>query len=309
MARSPRPEVAPSRRLLSGPDAQAAAFFDRLMDGPLRLGADPPPPPSAVGGWAVRGKLGWGGASVVYQASRPTPAGPQRAALKLATRDVDGVRDQFAHEARMLRRLAPPIVPALLDVGVAADGRPYLALEPVDGQRSSDHARKLTPLQRLLLGWRLCRAVETLHDRGIVHADLKPEHLIVRPDGTVAVLDLGLARRPGREAPQGLGLTPEFAAPEQVLGEPVGFPADVYALGLLLFEVIGGARQRVPWALGDSGLDLPDPPEPGSAWAALDASLAAVLRTATDADPAHRYPSAGVLVRALDAVLDATAGA
>ena len=307
----------PADLLDDAPEAeQAEALFDRLLAGPLHLaGADGLEAPTHAGPWALGARIGTGGLSTVYVAIRPTAAGPQRAAVKLAKRSGDETAALFAHEARLLQRLPTPAVAHLLDAGESADGRAYLALERIEGRSVSAVARDQTAWERLLLLWRVCRAVGGLHQQEVVHGDLKPDHLVLRPDGTVVVLDLGLARDlrdPAAPASgRRLGLTPEFAAPEQILGEPVGTAADVYALGLVIREVLEGCRTHVPWAVGgetDAEIDLSEA-APGASGALTGRYVGEVLRTALQTDPARRYPTAGALARALDDVLDAVAEA
>ena len=307
----------PADLLDDAPEAeQAEALFDRLLAGPLHLaGADGLEAPTHAGPWALGARIGTGGLSTVYVAIRPTAAGPQRAAVKLAKRSGDETAALFAHEARLLQRLPTPAVAHLLDAGESADGRAYLALERIEGRSVSAVARDQTAWERLLLLWRVCRAVGGLHQQEVVHGDLKPDHLVLRPDGTVVVLDLGLARDlrdPAAPASgRRLGLTPEFAAPEQILGEPVGTAADVYALGLVIREVLEGCRTHVPWAVGgetDAEIDLSEA-APGASGALIGRYVGEVLRTALPTDPARRDPTAGALARALDDVLDAVAEA
>ena len=295
------------------PEVRAAeALFDRLMDGPLRL-ADPdgPEAPERVGGWELGERIGQGGLSTVYEAIRPGPAGTERAAVKLAKRPGDATAALFAHEADLLGRLRAPGLARLLGAGAHDDGRPYIALERVEGQRLSAYAQTRTAWERLLLLWRVCQTVEGIHLEDVVHGDLKPDHLLVRPDGTVAVLDLGLARDLRQPAPEAaarrLGLTPEFAAPEQILGGAVGRPADVYAMGLVIREVLEGRRRHLPWAAGgeaDVTIALPDDARAPSG-VPLGRYVGDVLRTALQTDPARRFPTAGALAQALDDVFDA----
>ncbi len=291
---------------------EAEALFDRLMDGPLRL-ADPvgPEAPERVGAWELGERIGQGGLSTVYEATRPAPAGTERAAVKLAKRPGDATEALFAHEADLLGRLRAPGLARLLDAGTHDDGRPYIALERIEGQRLSAYAQSRNAWERLLLLWRVCQTVEGIHLEDVVHGDLKPDHLLVRNDGTVAVLDLGLARDLRQPAPEAaarrLGLTPEFAAPEQILGGEVGREADVYALGLVIREVLEGQRRHLPWAAGgeaDASIELPDDARAPSG-VPLGRYVGAVLRTALQTDPARRFPTAGALAQALDDVFDA----
>ena len=301
MTAAPSHELGPGAPHLGDEEREAATFFDRLMNGPLRLGdAEGPDAPGHVGPWALRARIGRGGMSTVYHAVRDTPRGPQEAALKLAKRAGGEIDALFEHEARILRQLGPPRVVGLLDAGRHADGRPFLAMEAAAGTRVTTQARGESDWGRLLLLWRVCRCVAGLHADRVVHGDLKPEHVVVRPDGTITLLDLGLALDlTTAETPQParLGVTPEFAAPEQILREPVSCATDVYALGLVMHEVLTGER-RIPWSLsGDAGLALDG----------LAAPLADVLQTALQTDPAERYPDADALAAALDGVLDAFA--
>lgn len=312
---TPRPAVPGGRDALPDPlvdddDQRAAALFDRLMAGPLRLAApDGPEAPERVGEWTIRERIGTGGLSTVHVAIRSSPAGPETAALKLAKRPGDETDALFAHEAALLRRLRTGVV-HLLDAGAHDDGRSYLALELIEGRPLAAVAGEQSAWERLLLLRRLCRTVEGLHQEDVVHADLKPDHLFVRDDGAIVVIDLGLARDLRQsEAPSDarrLGLTPEFAAPEQILGGEVGPAADVYALGLVIREILEGRRRHLPWVAGgeaEVGLDLPDDARAPSG-APLERYVEDVLRTALQPDPARRFPTAGALAQALDDVLD-----
>ena len=297
-------------------DTGADGFFHDLTGGGLGVPEDPlAGVPERVGPWRLVCEVGKGGMGTVYLAERDDGTFAQRAAVKLAKRSGDETAALFAHEARLLQRLPTPAVAHLLDAGESADGRAYLALERIEGRSVSAVARDQTAWERLLLLWRVCRAVGGLHQQEVVHGDLKPDHLVLRPDGTVVVLDLGLARDlrdPAAPASgRRLGLTPEFAAPEQILGEPVGTAADVYALGLVIREVLEGCRTHVPWAVGgetDAEIDLSEA-APGASGALIGRYVGEVLRTALQTDPARRYPTAGALARALDDVLDAVAEA
>ena len=253
MTASPGP---PDSQQADGPTADKSpdekkveAFFNRLMRGPLQLralgartpetpGLKPPTTSGGIGPWTLGPRLGRGGMSHVYEATRDTPSGPQKAALKVALHASSKAHALFQREARLLTHLGTGHVAHVLDTGVHTDGRPYLALELVEGQRVTQAARHRSVRERVRVVLRACQAVAHLHDAGIVHGDLKPEHLIVRADGTVTVLDLGLAidlASTSTTAPDTKkSLTPEFAAPEQILGEPLHRSTYVYALGLVL---------------------------------------------------------------------------
>lgn len=314
-------------------DNEAKAFFDRLMRGPLQLRNDSATSArtlthaegrNGIGPWTLGPQIGRGGMSHVYEASRETPSGTQHAALKLARHASAKARALFRREAQVLTRLGTRHVAAVMDAGIHTDGRPYLALEHVTGQRITEAARHRIVRERVRLLLRACQAISVLHDQDIVHGDLKPEHLIVRSDDTVAVLDLGLAvdlasSSTPRANPK-RSLTPEFAAPEQILGEPIYRATDVYSIGLVLHEVLHGRARRMPWSLGgtpDASMLRPKhlhaQGPANSAEEALDYALVPILQTALQPNPHLRFVSASAmavaLTRALASVTPGTAHA
>src|SRR5512133_353131 len=206
-----------------------------------------------VGPYVLRRALGAGGMGVVYEAAREDVG--KTVALKLVRHgrlaSPEHLR-RFLLERRVLARLDPPNVARLLDAGVTAADLPYLVLEYVDGEpidRWCD-ARRLDVAERLALFEQVCDAVHYAHRHLVVHRDLKPSNILVTGEGVVKLLDFGIAAllEEGRDAEGRLTrtglvmLTPEYAAPEQVRGEPVTTASDVYALGLLLFELLTGCR-------------------------------------------------------------------
>lgn len=190
----------------------------------------------------------------VYLAEREDADFRQRVALKLVSASSPGeeFRRRFLRERRILADLQHPNIVRLLDGGVTENGRPYLAMEYVAGvpiDRYADEAR-LGVRDRLVLFCTVCRAVQYAHRNLVVHRDLKPGNILVTPDGEPKLLDFGIAKllaagdggtttltRTG-----GLPLTPDYASPEQVKGEPVTTASDVYALGVLLYELLSGHR-------------------------------------------------------------------
>ncbi len=224
---------------------------DRLRSG---LGAPPRRTGDRVGSYRILRELGSGGMGEVFLAEREDPDFRQRVALKLvsARGRSEEFRRRFLRERRILATLDHPNIARLLDAGVAEDGRPYLAMERVDGvpiDRHCDQAR-LGIRERLALFDSVCRAVHYAHRNLIVHRDLKPGNVLVTADGQPKLLDFGIAKllveedggttpltRTGR-----LPMTPEYASPEQVRGEPVTTASDVYSLGVLLYELLSGHR-------------------------------------------------------------------
>ena len=215
--------------------------------------------PERVGVWQVGERVGVGGMGAVYRAHRHDAGFEQTVALKLVKRgmDSDAVLRRFEAERRILARLEHPGIARLVDGGLTDDGRPYLAMEYVEGTPITSFCadRALGLDDRLALFRQVCDAVQYAHRRLVVHRDLKPSNiLVVEADGArrVKLLDFGIAKVLGGDAegeprtvltaPGQLVLTPEYAAPEQLAGGPVSTATDVYALGVILYELLVGAR-------------------------------------------------------------------
>jgi serine/threonine protein kinase len=245
---------------LLGADRAADPAF---LDGPL---AGPGAPRAAIdagaryGAWTLVRPIGEGGMGQVWLAERGDGMYSRRAAVKLLGRGVGGPATQarFVREGQILARLTHPNVASLIDAGVQ-DGERFLVLEYVAGQRVDDwcDARRLGIRDRVKLFLQVCSAVAHAHGNFVVHRDLKPSNVFVSDDGVVKLLDFGVAKlldtaEAGREATEltragGVGMTPEFAAPEQVAGGAVTAATDVHALGLVLYELLTGRR---PFAKG-----------------------------------------------------------
>jgi serine/threonine-protein kinase len=239
-------------------EAEEAGTVLSPFDGLGLPGDDPGAPlPGPVGPWRPTARLGEGGMGVVYSAVRTDASFHQRAALKLVRPGFGpdfGAR--FVHERAVLAGLDHPNVARLLDGGVTADGLPYLAMELVDGVPVTDYAEHhgLTTAARLALFLQVCDAVAYAHRQLVVHRDLKPSNVLVTPEGSpnggpsVKLLDFGIAKLLGEGAGDALTrsgpgpMSLPYAAPEQFQGRPVTTSTDVYALGVLLFELLAGHR-------------------------------------------------------------------
>jgi serine/threonine-protein kinase len=209
--------------------------------------------PTTVGEYRLVQEIGRGGTGVVYRAERTGDPTAEPVAIKLIRRglDTDEVLRRFRIEPAALGRLDHPHIARIHEVGVAADGRPYLILELVDGEPIDDWCdrRRLPVRARLELFLRVAAAVAYAHRNLVAHRDLKPSNVLVTGTGEPKLLDFGLARffdqvDGGRAAPTTAlahrRFTPEFASPEQVRGEPTSTASDVYSLGVVLYQLLSG---------------------------------------------------------------------
>jgi len=266
-----------------------------------------------IGPYQIIEEIGAGGMGAVYLAER-TGEFRQRVALKLIRPGMDSGMfvSRFHRERQILAALDHPNIARLLDGGAADDGRPYFVMEHVDGKPLQEwcHAHAVPTGERLRLFLDVCGAVEYAHQRLVVHRDLKPANILVTEDGTVKLLDFGIAKLLGSETASetvaltemgGHLMTPEYASPEQVRGLPVTTATDIYSLGVILFELLAG---RLPYAFETrSALEVErivagtDPPFP-SAVAAVPAmarqitgDLDVIVLKALEKEPARRYQS------------------
>lgn len=308
--------------LLRAHDA-AAGFLDHLQfktgggeDEPSSLA-----PGSEFGAWRVTRAIGRGGMGEVYEVSRADGTFEQRAALKLLRREAAGQIERFLAERSILARLDHPGIARLFDGGVAGDDRPWAVLEYVEGRPITDWcaAHDADLKLRLNLFTQVCDAVASAHSHLIVHRDLKPSNILVDEHGRVRLLDFGIAKLldpvlgKSGETTQ-IPLTPDYCAPEQLAGEPVTTATDVYALGLLLYELLTGQKawsiQGLPIAHAILTLieanapkpsvtasTLPDPPMPARLLRGdLDAIVARCLRK----EPSLRYATVDALEQDID---------
>ena len=207
-----------------------------------------------IGPYRVVRRLGAGGMGTVYLAVRGADEFQKRVALKVLKRgmDTDAVVQRFRAERQILASLEHPYISSLFAGGTTADGRPYFVMEFVDGLPIDEYcdAKRLDTTARLHLFIKICAAVQHAHQTLVIHCDIKPANVLVTADGTPKLLDFGIAKLLN---PAGLQttaltldgaplLTPEYASPEQVRGGVVTTATDVYALGVLLYELLTGRR-------------------------------------------------------------------
>jgi serine/threonine-protein kinase len=207
-----------------------------------------------IGAYTLEAPLGHGGMGSVWLARRSDGRYEGKVAIKFLNAALVGRtgEERFRREGSILARLAHPNIARLIDAGVSATGQPYLVLELVDGERIDQYCddQRFDVAARLKLFLDVLAAVAHAHAHLVVHRDLKPSNVLVTNDGTVKLLDFGIAKllqdelHPSeateltREA--GRAMTPEYAAPEQLLGLPITTATDVYALGVLLYVLLGG---------------------------------------------------------------------
>jgi predicted Ser/Thr protein kinase len=307
--------VAEVRSLLLA--AHAAGGF---LDVQARIPAADVIPDAAVGmrlgAWQITRLIGRGGMGEVYEATRADGSFEQRVAIKLLQRDAAAQLERFQAERQILARLEHAGIARLYDGGITSDGRPFMVMEYVEGQSITDYCEqhRATFDERLQLFVQVCDAVAYAHRNLVVHRDLKSSNILVTPEGTVKLLDFGIAKlldpQLARMTQVAVApMTPICAAPEQLSGGMITTATDVYALGLLLFELLTGSH---PWmssgtlvlqalrtilqrpaplasrtAEGKAGAPVPARLLRGD----LDSIIAKALRT----EPVHRYATVEAL--------------
>ena len=237
-----------------------------------------------IPGYRVIRFVGAGGMASVFEAERELPGGPQTVALKLLRIDVHDADERrgFLREQAILARLQHPHIAQLLDAGFSPTGTPFLTLEFVAGVTLVKHCERqqLGTRERLALFMDVCAAVEHAHRNLIVHRDLKPSNVLVGAEGRVKLVDFGIAKLLDGDAEptrtQSRRLTRAYAAPEQIAGDVATTSIDVYALGVLLAELVGARRPAR--GVGDENLRR-----------SLGADLHAIVQQATRPDPLRRY--------------------
>jgi serine/threonine protein kinase len=307
-------------------DARSASLLDRdlnqiahqVLDAPLKS-----LPSEEFGPYRLKGILGEGGMGVVYLAERED-LGSLVAIKILRDAWLSPARlARFESEQRTLANLNHPSIARLYDADCLANGTPWFVMEFVEGAPLTDYcrARACSIEERLLLFRSVCEAVQYAHSQAIIHRDLKPSNILVRTDGTVKLLDFGIAKQlesldeSADQTRTSLRLmTPAYAAPEQLQGGHAGTRSDVYSLGVILYELLAG---RLPFDLSkrtpaEAELAIvrgeaekpsavaakhPGIPRAGkAAWSDLDV----LCLTAMHKDPERRYRSVEALIRDID---------
>jgi len=264
---------------------------------------------SRVGPYQILRELGRGGMGIVCLAERTDQQYRQQVAIKLLWPGVNQAEiiRRFRRERQILANLHHPNIAQLFDGGTTEDGRPYFVMEHVTGKPITEYcrARQLTIAERLTLFQQVCSAVQYAHQNLVIHRDLKPGNILVTEDGTVKLLDFGIAKlldpeRHGLTAQpttNALMMTPEYASPEQMRGQPVSTASDVYSLGVVLYELLTG---QSPYEFKDRSLpelirvvceQEPIPPSRRAGSSKLRGDVDGILLTALQKEPERRYQS------------------
>ena len=334
------PDLAAALREALVPGAAQAAELKLLLSLP-KLGvanqAESPAasglkPGARVGPYELIRELGAGGMAQVWLARRADGAFRREVALKLPmlAHAQAGLEARFARERDILASLEHPHIARLYDAGVDPQGLPYLAMEYVQGAPLTDwcDAHRLGISERLGLILQVLEAVQYAHQKKVIHRDLKPSNILVTDSGQVRLLDFGVARlleadetdQPALTSAYGRALTPDYASPELLRGDPIDARSDLYSLGVLLYELLTGARPyRLKSAASIGALDQaiatlelkkPSMQLEHSAAATrastperlarhLRGDLDAVVFKALAKQPAQRYPSAAAMAEDL----------
>lgn len=314
-----------------GPGAVGKGSPDRARSpgGPGGGGEGERPDPwigRQVGDYRLIRRIGVGGMGAVYTAERADRRFERTVAVKLVRGgpDQQQIRRRFRRERRILAGLEHPNVARLLDAGVTGDGVPYFVMENVEGVPIDRFCagEGLSVEGRVELFLQVCEAVRYAHQRLVVHRDIKPGNILVTPEGRAKLLDFGVAKLLGDEgkgddltlASAGRPLTPSYASPEQLRGEPVSTASDVYSLGVVLYELLTGRRpvevDGSPLSIARSLETIPEAPSEAvseEAWGErsedarreLSGDLDHILLMALRKEPERRYDSADRLAEDL----------
>ena len=260
----------------------------------------------SFGAYKATDEIGRGGMSVVYKGERSDGDFQKHVAIKVVL--VQSHASIQFGETQILAALEHHNIARLMDAGSTPLGFRYLLMEYVEGQPCTAFASALNEKQKLRLFLQMCAGVQYAHRSLVVHRDLKPDNILVTPDGTVKLLDFGIAKllTPDATDAQTKGVqayTPDYASPEQILGQPVTTATDIYSLGVLLCELLSSRRPRSLTGLTNEEIVTRAKTEEITQLP-LSGDLAIIARKALRRDPAERYESAGALARDVERYLD-----
>ena len=312
------------RRLLRADDTDRGVLDTPAAELAGRMKADGPALESlvgqSIGAFRLVRLLGKGGMAAVFLGERQGGDFEQQVAIKLLRRGLYSELEQrlFQRERQVLANLAHPNIARLFDGDVTAAGIPFLVMEYINGMPITHYANEhqLSVRQRLQLLLTVCRAVDAAHRGLVVHRDLKPSNILVDAEGTVKLIDFGIAKLLEDDIEHAtVGIyTPGYAAPEQVAGQPITTATDVYSLGVVMHELLLGLRPqgeppRRPSALAaeqaKAGNDEVKATSPiRSMKSILQGDLDNIVLKALSAEADRRYPSAGAFADDIQRYLD-----
>lgn len=287
------------RILLQKGHLNALQYQEIVRLQPMRLHAVPPLPPRAsVGRYRISGEIGQGGMGIVYRALDATLG--REMALKVLRYSGDPrLPERLQIEARAMARLSHPNIVAIHQAGTS-EGVHYLAMDLVPGESLAAKRGSFDLRTGVLVLEKVARALAYTHQRGVVHRDLKPGNILVRPDGEPVVIDFGLARifedGSSLTATGAVLGTPLYMAPEQIEGrrDRIGPCTDIYAMGAILYEMLTGRPPLQGASLPETVMRIckEDPPLPTTVNPQAPGPLAIVCMKALEKTPDRRYPSA-----------------
>jgi tetratricopeptide (TPR) repeat protein/predicted Ser/Thr protein kinase len=288
---------------------------DGFLETPALVAIAAPEPRAGqrIGPYHIQEKIAQGGMGTVYKAIRADGHFEQQVALKLVKRgmDTDQVLRHFRNERQILAGLEHPNIARLLDGGATEDGRPYFVMEYIEGRPLDKYCdeRKLSIAARLELFLVICSAVHYAHQRLVIHRDIKPGNILVTREGQPKLLDFGIAKltasAPEATLTAAAMMTPEYASPEQLRGQPITTASDVYSLGLLLYRLLTGHPAHVRASVEEEP-ERPSVVAPKPLRCRLAGDLDSIVLKALRQEPEQRYSSveqfAGDIQRHLDGV-------
>ena len=296
-----------SDRINKGSDFAKRALQDALKHGEST---------GRVGSYRIERLIGHGGMGTVYSARNPAIDNAPLVAIKMVSRGMDtaNVIKRFHQEQHILANLDHPNIARIYDGGTTDDGRPYFVMEYVEGQPIDVYCRDrvLSAEERLRLFQKVCAAVDSAHEKLVIHRDIKPNNILVSHDGEPKLLDFGIAKifntEPGATMTVATRvMTPAYASPEQVRGERVTPASDVYALGVLLYELLSGER---PYRLQSHSSEeiarvvcYEEPPKPSTYWP-IASALDDIVLKAMRKEPGSRYQRAAAFSDDIQAYLE-----
>ena len=300
------PELAERLRKMLAADAVTADPLKSVVDHGVSEAGLEPGSPRQIGPFEVIRRLGAGGMGVVYLCRRMDEDFNQLVAVKrlAVAADTDFARQRLRMERAVLARLRHPNIAQLIDGGEDEDGTPFVAMEYVDGVSIDRYVEQnnLDRAARVRLFLALCEAVQFAHRNGVIHRDIKAANVQIDSHGQLKLLDFGIAKLLRDAEPQGEALTvaasmtPDYASPEQVRGEPATQASDIYSMGVLLFELLAGKRPYgFPTARPSEVERIVCETEPPPLAGKGAADLNGIIAQAMHKQPERRYASAAEL--------------